>query len=239
MRHLLPMLALVLGLLLGSLTGAEREESPPGERSGVDVGVIQELMPMRGAFVLKSDQGQVRTYVPRWRGGKPQDGGGLDPDMVERVRKLKTGDRVEVKWEWRERFCVVKLRREGSDEPHFDQPAWEKPAWTGKPEHGKPHHGRPESESHPLADQLEAQPAQTAGWITGTVVRVDPKGMLILKDERGGEHRLVPHWRGGMPAEGGGFDQTMVACIAKLKPGQHVKARWEWEERPRLAELTY
>ncbi len=160
------------------------------------------------------------------------------------MRELAVGDRVELKWEWAERFRVVKMRRAGGDKPRPEQPAWagkpehEKPHHE-KPHHEKPHHAKPEGERHPLAEHLEAQPAQTAGWIKGTVVRVDPKGMLILKDETGVEHRLVPHWRGGMPKEGGGFDKAMVECIAKLQPGQAVKARWEWEERPRLAELTY
>lgn len=244
MRQLLLLLSFAL-LPWTALAAAERGEAPPpGERSGVDVGVIQDIMPVRGGFVLKSDKGHVRTYVPHWRGGMPKDGGGLDPEIVEQVRALSVGDRVELKWEWEERFRVVKLRREGGDKPRHD-----KPAWAGKPEHGKPEHGKPEHdkpehfkpepERHPLADQLEAPPTQTQGWVKGTVVRADPKGLLILKDEAGAEHRFVPHWRGGMPKDGGGFDQAMVQCVAKLQPGQTVKVRWEWEERPRLAELTY
>lgn len=243
----MPYVLLVLSLVIMPLVAAERDVPPTGERSGVDVGVIMEVMPMRGAFVLKSDQGHIRTYTPQWRGGLPKEGGGLDPEIVQGVRQLKVDDRVALRWEWKERFFVVKMRREGGDEPHSEKP--EKPAATGKPNHEKPHHGQPKHEKpdhgkpgsppHPLADQLDAKPAQTAGWITGTVVRVDPKGMLILKDDAGVEHRLVPHWRGGMPQEGGGFDQTMIECMSYLKPGQVVKARWEWEERPRLAELTY
>lgn len=236
MRQLLLLLSFVL-LPWTALTAAEREEAaPPSERSGTDVGVIQKVMPGRGAIVLLSDKGHVRTYVPHWRGGLPKDGGVPDPEMVEIVRGLSVGDRVELKWEWEERFRVVKLRREGGDNPRHDKPRHEKPAWANKPEHGKP---EPEFEPHPLADQIEAPPTQAKGWVTGTVVKADPKGLLILKDEAGAEHRFVPHWRGGMPKDGGGFDQSMVACVAKLKPGQKVNVRWEWEERPRLAELTY
>lgn len=241
MRQVLLLLSFAL-LPWTALAAAEREEAPPADRSGTDSGVIQKTMPARGAFVLVSDQGHVRAYVPHWRGGLPKDGGGPDPKIVELVRSLSVGDRVELKWEWEERFRVVKLRREEGDKPRH-----EKPAWAGKPEHGKPEHGRPEHgrpdkpehEPHPLADQLEAPPTQTKGWVSGTVVRADPKGLLILKDETGAEHRFTPHWRGGLPQDGGGFDQAMVACVAKLQPGQKVNVRWEWEERPRLAELTY
>src|SRR5690606_1774329 len=85
MRHLLLLLSFTL-LPWTVLAAAEREEAPPAERSGTDSGIVQKTMPGRGAFVLVSDKGHVRTYVPHWSGGMPKDGGGPNPEMVEQVR---------------------------------------------------------------------------------------------------------------------------------------------------------
>ncbi len=225
-----------------TLVAAEREE-PPAERRGVDRGVITELSPVRGALTLRSDQGYVRAYIPQWKGGMPKEGGGPDPVIVERLRTLAVGDRVELAWEWEEHYRLVKIRREGEDRPREGARAG---APEGAPEGNRPGDRRPEhpraeagaDARHPLADQIDAAPAATAGTYEGTVLTVDPKGLLTLKMADGSEQRLVPRWLGGMPKDGGGFDQAMVAQIAQLQPGQRVRAAWEWDERPRVVTLT-
>ena len=54
--------------------------------------------------------GPPERYTPRWIGGLPKDGGGLDRDMVRALAPLQVGDRVEVKWVRDERKRVVGVR---------------------------------------------------------------------------------------------------------------------------------
>ena len=72
----------------------------------------------------------------------------------------------------------------------------------------------------------------------GTIVSVDPHGRFVLRAADGSEEAFMPHWRGGMPADGGGLDEEMVQMIAALKPVQQVEVGWEWEERKRCVTLT-
>jgi hypothetical protein len=76
---------------------------------------------------------------------------------------------------------------------------------------------------------------------SGTVV-----GILTAKDKNwievkaAGEEearKYVPHWRGGMPAQGGGPDKEMLKTFAKLKVGSRVQVKWEFEERLRAVEV--
>jgi len=215
-----------------TLSAAERE-APPAERRGSDRGVITELSPVRGALTLRSDQGYVRAYLPQWKGGMPKDGGGPDLAMVERLRTLAVGDRVELTWEWEEHYRLLKIRPEGGD-PRREGDG----ARAGERRPDRPRFEAAADQRHPLADQIEAAPAAIAGTYEGTVLTVDPKGLLTLKTADGSEQRLVPRWLGGMPKDGGGFDKAMVAQIAQLQPGQRVRAQWEWDERPRVIQLT-
>jgi len=224
-----------------TLVAAERE-APPAERRGIDRGVITELAPMRGALTLRSDQGYVRAYVPQWKGGLPKDGGKPDPALVERLRTFAVGDRVELTWEWDEQYRGLKIRSESRDGDDRPREGARDGAHEGDRPGDRPGNRRrveaAVDQRHPLADQIEAAPAATAGTYEGTVVTVDPKGLLTLKMADGSEQRLVPRWLGGLPTDGGGFDPAMVAQIAQLQPGQRVRAAWEWDERPRIVTLS-
>lgn len=43
-----------------------------------------------------------------------------------------------------------------------------------------------------------------------------------------------PHWRGGAPAQGGGFDKKTLALFETLKVGSRIQLDWSFQERPRV-----
>ncbi len=47
----------------------------------------------------------------------------------------------------------------------------------------------------------------------------------------------MPHWRGGMPKDGGGLEKEMLEKMSKFKAGDHVKINWSWEERRRVEQI--
>ncbi len=52
---------------------------------------------------------KARRYVPHWKGGAPDKGGGLDKDMLAQIKKVDVKARVRIEWEFEERARVVKL----------------------------------------------------------------------------------------------------------------------------------
>lgn len=44
----------------------------------------------------------------------------------------------------------------------------------------------------------------------------------------------MPHWRGGNPKDGGGFDKEIVNRLKEFKVGDKVKVTWEFEEHYRI-----
>lgn len=75
----------------------------------------------------------------------------------------------------------------------------------------------------------------------GTVVGVlDKKGPSWIEVKADGEEkarRYVPHWRGGLPKDGGGPDKKMVEQIGKLKVGSRIRVEWSFEERARVEKI--
>ena len=53
-----------------------------------------------------------------------------------------------------------------------------------------------------------------------------------LRDE--GVLLFMPHWRGGLPKDGGGLDAAMRQRLEAFRPGQRVTIRWVWQERRRI-----
>ena len=45
---------------------------------------------------------------------------------------------------------------------------------------------------------------------------------------------LMPHWTGGHPSEGGGFDKAILRQLSQLKSGDIVKIKWEHSEHNRI-----
>jgi RNA polymerase sigma-70 factor (ECF subfamily) len=80
----------------------------PDVKSGSVRGVVVEKKENR--IFVKDREGHVEGYAPHWRGGMPADGGGLDKEMVAKLREIHVGDVVELKWEWEERRRVVAIK---------------------------------------------------------------------------------------------------------------------------------
>lgn len=61
--------------------------------------------------ISKGDKVRVERFMPKWKGGIPKDGGGLEKEMVQEIAKLKVGDTVSVKWVYDERKRVTKITK--------------------------------------------------------------------------------------------------------------------------------
>lgn len=74
------------------------------------------------------------------------------------------------------------------------------------------------------------------GTFTG---KVTEKGETWFRavSETGESLRFRPHWHGGMPADGGGLDKTMLDKIQSLAVGDKVEVTWEFTEHLRAAEV--
>jgi len=78
----------------------------------------------------------------------------------------------------------------------------------------------------------EPTPDQTSGTITGIIVQKDgPKITVEAPEQR---LKLIPHWRGGMPKDGGGFDEKIVKKLERYEVGDSVQIEWEFSEHYRI-----
>jgi hypothetical protein len=75
----------------------------------------------------------------------------------------------------------------------------------------------------------------------GTVVGIlTAKGNDWIEVKADGEKtavRYMPYWRGGMPKDGGGYDQAMLKAIKALVAPNRVKVVWEFQERRRIVSV--
>jgi hypothetical protein len=72
------------------------------------------------------------------------------------------------------------------------------------------------------------------GKVIGTLT---DKGTNYIEVKADGEEKgrkYVPHWVGGLPAQGGGPDKKVLKVISELKVGSRVEIDWEFEERLRV-----
>jgi hypothetical protein len=70
------------------------------------------------------------------------------------------------------------------------------------------------------------------GVITGEIIKKDGPKISVRGEEK--TLALIPYWRGGMPADGGGFEKEMVAKLKNFKVGDRVKVAWRFEEHYRI-----
>ncbi|MCS7020625.1 MAG: hypothetical protein NZ703_04080 [Gemmataceae bacterium] len=109
MRAQGPAGAVVMGVLLGWVALVTAQESPKEEkRKGTVVGVV--TAKGENWLEVKADgEEKARRYVPHWRGGLPDQGGGFDKAMLAQIRITPVGSVVRLEWEFEERPRVVKL----------------------------------------------------------------------------------------------------------------------------------
>ena len=102
-------LVFVCGLVCQSAAGAESERSKSGEVVGV--------VTAKGDIWLdvKPERGETERYLPRWVGGSPREGGGLDRRMIRKLREIGLGDRVRLRWVFEDRRRVVEIARESGE----------------------------------------------------------------------------------------------------------------------------
>jgi hypothetical protein len=75
------------------------------------------------------------------------------------------------------------------------------------------------------------------GTVTGVVSAKGENWIEVKADGEEKARRYVPHWRGGLPKDGGGPDKEMVAEIKKTPVNSRVKIDWEFEERARVVKI--
>ena len=73
------------------------------------------------------------------------------------------------------------------------------------------------------------------GEIVGAITKMDG-GRITVKGEQS-EMALMPFWRGGAPAAGGGYDKDMMKKLAEFKVGDKVKVSWIMEEHARIKSI--
>lgn len=81
------------------------------------------------------------------------------------------------------------------------------------------------------------KPPHRKGTVVGVVTAKGDNWIEVRADGEEKARRYVPHWRGGTPAQGDGFDKEMLAHIRATPVGSRVRLEWEFEERPRVVKL--
>lgn len=85
----------------------------PEEKIGTLTGVVSAVN--KEWLEVTSATGLAQRYFPRWIGGMPKDGGGLDRDMLTAIAACKTGDKVTIGWLYDERMRVTSIEHLNED----------------------------------------------------------------------------------------------------------------------------
>jgi hypothetical protein len=75
------------------------------------------------------------------------------------------------------------------------------------------------------------------GTVTGVVTAKGDNWIEVKADGEEKARRYVPHWKGGLPKDGGRPDKDMVAKIKGTAVNSRVKLDWEFEERARVVKI--
>lgn len=69
------------------------------------------------------------------------------------------------------------------------------------------------------------------GKTIGVLVKKTDKSIDVKADGEEKARTYVPEWRGGAPAQGGGFDKEILKLFQTLKVGSRVEVEWVFHER--------
>ncbi len=116
-------------------------------------------------------------------------------------------------------LCTFTLAPVQAEERREDKPRTDAPAPT-----------EPKKEGH------DAMAEGAKGVSEGVILSIE-KGKLVLNTPEG-NLLFMPHWRGGMPKDGGGLDKAVLERLGAFKPGQRVRIAWTWSERRRIEEIS-
>lgn len=75
------------------------------------------------------------------------------------------------------------------------------------------------------------------GKVIGVLVAKGKNFIEVKADGEEKARKYVPHWKGGLPKDGGGPDKAMLKKFAELKVGSRLELTWEFEERLRAVEI--
>jgi hypothetical protein len=87
------------------------------------------------------------------------------------------------------------------------------------------------------ADDPKKEPEKKSGTVTGTLTAKGETWIEVKADGEEKARRYTPHWVGGAPAQGGGFDKAVLQTIRGLKVNSRVRLEWDFEERPRVVKV--
>jgi hypothetical protein len=89
-----------------------------------------------------------------------------------------------------------------------------------------------------VTQEPKPKEGQRKGTLVGVVTAKGENWIEVKADGEEKARRYVPHWRGGLPAQGGGPDKAMVAQIRATPVGSRVRLEWEHDgERARVVKL--
>lgn len=77
-----------------------------GEASGVVVKVGENWFDLK---ITEGDKFHIERFMPKWVGGAPKDGGGLDKELLKEIKELKMESKITIKWIYDERKRVTKI----------------------------------------------------------------------------------------------------------------------------------
>src|SRR5688572_8826327 len=102
--------AMLAGFVASSAFAEDKKDEKKGEegRKGTVTGVVTAKGP--NWLEVKADgEEKGRRYVPHWRGGNPDKGGGPDKEMVAKIKDVTINSRVRIEWVFEERPRVEKI----------------------------------------------------------------------------------------------------------------------------------
>jgi hypothetical protein len=91
----------------------ERETTEHNPKSEGTKGELTGLLVARGDswIEVKADgSDKIKRYIPHWRGGMPDAGGGPDRDMLDNIAVLVTGNRVKLSWSFEEHLRIENVK---------------------------------------------------------------------------------------------------------------------------------
>ena len=88
-----------------------------------------------------------------------------------------------------------------------------------------------------LSLSLASDAREENGVVEGILISKDKNSITVLPDGAKEPKRFTPHWRGGLPKDGGGLEKKMLEEIRNLITTNRVRVKWEFEERPRVVEV--
>ena len=99
-------------LLIAPLAARSVDEKKKDDKKEERGGTVSGVVTAKGDnFIeVKADgEEKARRYVPHWKGGAPDKGGGPDKEMVAKIKEVPLKSRVRIEWKFEERPRVEKI----------------------------------------------------------------------------------------------------------------------------------